>query len=98
MSKISQDWLSQNEQEIRQVLEAIAKITSRSPEEVKPYLLKLLEHLVPKQDSSDPQRKDLTYDEWLIEFHQWIDSHKDRGIPVLSEEAMSRESMYPDRW
>lgn len=98
MSKISQDWLSSNEQEIGQVIEAIAKITSRPPEEVKPYLFKLLEHLAPKQTGADPQRKELNYEEWLVEFHQWLDSHKDRDIPVLSEEAMSRESMYPDRW
>jgi|GEM_PF-915454 len=39
-----------------------------------------------------------THEEWSAEFHQWVDSHKDRNIPVLSEEAMSRESMYPDSW
>ena len=36
--------------------------------------------------------------EWLTEFHQWIDSHKGKNIPVLNDEAMSRENMYPDRW
>lgn len=98
MSKISQDWLSHNEQEIQQTIEALSRITSRSPGEVKPYLLKLLEHLAPNQTGADPHGKELNYEEWLVEFHQWLDTHKDRGIPVLSDEAMSRESMYPDRW
>ena len=98
MSKNSQNWLNHNEQEIEQIIEAIAKITSRPAEEVKPYLSKLLEHLAPKDTGSDSQTRELSYEEWLLEFREWVDSHKDRNIPVLSEEAMSRESMYPDRW
>ena len=39
-----------------------------------------------------------TDEEWLAEFHKWVDSHRGKNIPVLSEAAMSRESMYPDRW
>lgn len=39
-----------------------------------------------------------THEEWLAEFLSWVDSHKGKDIPVLSDEAMSRESMYPDRW
>ena len=38
-----------------------------------------------------------THEEWLAEFHNWVDSHKGKDIPVLSDEAMIRESMYPDR-
>jgi hypothetical protein len=34
--------------------------------------------------------------EWARHFDAWIDSHR-RDIPVLSDEAMSRESIYPDR-
>jgi hypothetical protein len=33
--------------------------------------------------------------EWARQFRAWADSHDPR-IPVLSEEAMSRESIYPD--
>ncbi len=39
-----------------------------------------------------------TDEEWLAEFHKWVDSHKGKDIPVLSDDAMSRESIYPDRW
>ena len=33
--------------------------------------------------------------EWARQFDAWADSH-DPNIPVLSDEAMSRESIYPD--
>jgi hypothetical protein len=34
--------------------------------------------------------------EWARHFRAWADSH-DPQTPVLSDEAMSRESIYPDR-
>lgn len=33
--------------------------------------------------------------EWARHFDAWVDSHRP-GIPVLSDEAMSRETIYPD--
>jgi len=43
--------------------------------------------LVPLQ-RSDPE-------EWARQFRVWADGH-DANLPVLSDEAMSRESIYPD--
>ena len=37
-----------------------------------------------------------TDEEWLKEFHEWMDSHSWQTV-VLSDEAMSRESIYRDR-
>jgi hypothetical protein len=37
---------------------------------------------------TDPQ-------EWARQFDAWVNSH-DPNIPVLSDEDMSRESIYPD--
>ena len=37
---------------------------------------------------TDPQ-------EWARQFDAWVNSH-DPNTPVLSDEAMSRESIYPD--
>jgi hypothetical protein len=34
--------------------------------------------------------------EWARQFDAWVDSH-DPNTPVLSDEAMSRASIYPDR-
>jgi hypothetical protein len=35
--------------------------------------------------------------EWARQFHEWAESH-DRTTPLLSDEAISRESIYPDRF
>jgi len=33
--------------------------------------------------------------EWALQFRAWADGH-DPSLPVLSDSAMSRESIYPD--
>ena len=33
--------------------------------------------------------------EWARRFDEWVSSH-DPNLPVLSDEAMSRENIYPD--
>lgn len=35
-------------------------------------------------------------DEWARQFHAWAEGH-DRTTPLLSDEAISRENIYPDR-
>ena len=39
---------------------------------------------------------ELTPEEWVRQFHAWAESHN-RTTPLLSDEAISRESIYPDR-
>ena len=34
--------------------------------------------------------------EWARRFHEWAEGH-DRTTPFLSDQAVSRESIYPDR-
>ena len=101
MNKIHQDTSASSSQEFEQAISALSKITSRSPEEIKPRLEELITHL------NQTKKDDLTassfyaastHEQWSAEFHKWLDSHKGKDLPVLSEEAMSRESMYPDRW
>jgi hypothetical protein len=36
-------------------------------------------------------------EEWVRRFDEWLNSH-DPNTPVLSDEAMSRDSIYPDRF
>jgi hypothetical protein len=42
------------------------------------------------QETASPQ-------EWNHAFTEWIDSHKDMNLPSLSDEAISRESIYEER-
>jgi hypothetical protein len=39
---------------------------------------------------------ELTPEEWVRQFDAWVAGH-DRTTPLLSDEAISRESIYPDR-
>ena len=100
MSQISIDTSNPYSQEIEQIVETLSSITNRSPEEIKPHLDTLLNRLSQEKDdlASASFYETSTHEEWSAEFHRWVDSHKGEDIPVLSDEAMSRESMYPDRW
>ena len=49
-----------------------------------------------QSSDSDSFYETATHEEWSAEFHQWINSHRGEDIPVLNDEAMSRESIYPD--
>lgn len=85
--------------ELQEITNALAKITSRSPEEIAPQLKHFLAQL--SQTPTIPEThffKTANDDEWIKAFCEWSQSHKGKKLPVLSEEAMSRESMYPDRW
>ena len=100
MNPSSQDTPTPNSShELEKIVGALSKITSRSPEEIKPQLEKFLSQL--SQTPAIPENhffETATDEEWISAFFSWSESHKDKNLPVLSEEAMSRESMYPDRW
>ena len=102
MNTLSQDTSTpDSSQELEKIVGALSKMTSRSPEEIKPHLEALIDRLnQTKEDdlAASSFYVTSTHEQWLAEFHEWLDSHKGKNIPVLSEEAMSRESMYPDRW
>jgi hypothetical protein len=57
------------------------------------WMLELAEQSVQPASVAHLQRTNPQ--EWARQFGAWADSH-DPGIPVLSDEAMSRESIYPD--
>ena len=100
MNPISQDTPTPNSnQELEKIIGALSKITSRSPEEIKPQLEKFLSEL--SQNPAIPENhffETATDDEWISAFREWSESHQDKKLPILSEAAMSRESIYPDRW
>jgi hypothetical protein len=59
------------------------------------WLLELAEQNAPAKSISHLQKTDPQ--EWARQFHEWAESH-DRTTPLLSDEAVSRESIYSDRF
>ena len=72
-------------------LKAYAQARGMSVEE---WLLELADQLAPPTSIAHLQKTNPK--EWARRFRAWADSH-DPNTPVLSDEAMSRESIYPDR-
>lgn len=84
-----------HQQEIQTITQILSKITSRTSEQIKPLLDVLLEQLVEPQEP--PFYETATAEEWSIAFRQWVDSHHTLNLPTLSDEAISRESIYGER-
>lgn len=97
---MSQDTSTTNsQQELEKIVAILSQMTSRPPAEIKPQIEKFLSELI--QNSAIPQShffETTTDKEWISAFCEWSESHKEKKFPVLNEAAMSRESMYPDRW
>lgn len=72
-------------------LQAQARALGLSIEE---WLLYIAEQHVPSGSIAHLQKANP--EEWARQFRAWAKSH-DPNTPVLSDEAMSRESIYPDR-
>jgi hypothetical protein len=60
---------------------------------VEQWMLELADQSIQPVSIAHLQRTDP--EEWARQFRAWADSH-DPSTPVLSDEAMSRESIYPD--
>ena len=61
---------------------------------IEQWLLELAEQQMPPASIAHLQKTNPQ--EWARHFDAWVDSH-DPNTPVLSDEAMSRESIYPER-
>ncbi|MGO9259620.1 MAG: hypothetical protein ACLQU1_25405 [Bryobacteraceae bacterium] len=72
-------------------LKAQAQARGMSVEE---WLLQLADQLAPPASIAHLQKTNPQ--EWMRQFRAWAESH-DRTTPLLSDEAVSRESIYPDR-
>ncbi len=89
-AEIVQNLESAHKEDLEAVLQVLVKITSRTREEIKPHLDAMLERLVEPQER--PFYETATAEEWIRAFRAWADSH-DRNTPLLSDYAVSRESM-----
>ena len=61
---------------------------------VEAWLLEIAEQMAPAASIAHLQKTNPR--EWMRQFRAWAESH-DRTTPLLSDEAVSRESIYPDR-
>jgi hypothetical protein len=83
-----------HKEEIEAITQVLARITTLSPEQIKPYLGKMLEQLVNPQ-AEYPLYNTATANELSQAFRDWADSHN-RNTPLLSDYAVSRENIYSD--
>lgn len=44
-----------------------------------------------------PITADMTPEQWVDEFRAWVHSHSGDDLPLLSDEAISREYIYQER-
>jgi multidrug resistance efflux pump len=63
---------------------------------VERWVEKIAEQHAQPQPASIAHLQKTNPKEWARQFHEWAESH-DRTTPLLSDAAISRESIYPDR-
>ncbi len=91
-----QNFQEAHKEDIKTITQVLVKITNRTPEQLKPYLDALLEQLVQSQQER-PFYETATPEEWIVAFREWVESHRGLNFPSLSDEAISRESIYGER-
>ncbi|MEH1998948.1 MAG: hypothetical protein V7L00_09405 [Nostoc sp.] len=82
--------------DIETITHLLAKISNRTPSEIKPYLNTMLEQLV-QPSREHPFDETATPQEWVAAFTEWVESHRGLNLPSLSDEAISRSSIYGER-
>jgi len=85
-----------HKQDLETITQILADITNRNPEEIKPYLDRILTQLVKPQQETQVDET-ATPAEQIATFQAWVESHRNLNFPNLSDEAISRESIYGDR-
>ena len=63
---------------------------------VKRWIEQIAEQQAQAQPSSITHLQKTNPKEWARQFHDWAESH-DRTTPLLTDDAVSRENIYPDR-
>lgn len=83
------------------VIESIVNLIEILTEEEKAVLdQKLAENEAMKSEGKTKERhfqETATPEEWIKAFREWVESHRGRNYPPLSDEDISRESIYGER-
>jgi len=94
VTQIAHSLEEENRQDIETITKILEKITNLPVEKITPYLHTLMENLVLLQEK--PFYAQATPDEWSQTFTEWVEHHRDLNLPSLSDEVISRESIYGD--
>lgn len=80
-----------HKEDLEAILQVLMKITSRTPQEIKPHLDAMLKRLIESEkERATPKARSRA-------FRKWVESHTELNAPLLSDEAISRESIYGER-
>jgi hypothetical protein len=75
----------------------LREVAAENGLDVNEYVRRLIEqHLPAAQPAAKSLWNTLTPEEWSRAAREWVNSH-DTSIPLLSDEAVSRESFYEGR-
>jgi hypothetical protein len=80
------------EEDHSSVTRILSKITNLPSEQIKPCLHSMMESLIELREL--PFYARVTPDEWSQAFTEWVESHRSLDLPYLSDDAISRESLY----
>ena len=84
----------ENREDLETVTHILSRITHLPSEQIKPCLHAFMENLVELQET--PFHAGAAPEEWLQRFSAWVEGHRGLGFRLLSDEAISRESIYGD--
>lgn len=85
---------NENAEDLEAMMRILSKLTRLPSEQIKPRLESLLATLLDLQASQpEPQENS---EAWTQRFTDWVESHRELKLPSLSDEAISRESIYGD--
>ncbi|NEP08945.1 MAG: hypothetical protein F6K14_01570 [Symploca sp. SIO2C1] len=84
----------ENRQDIETITKILEKITNLPAQQITPCLHTLMENLVALQEK--PFYAQATPEEWSKTFTEWVECHRSLNLPSLSDEAISRDSIYGD--
>ncbi|MBW4553362.1 MAG: hypothetical protein KME35_19950 [Aphanocapsa sp. GSE-SYN-MK-11-07L] len=81
-------------EDLEAVTRLLSKLTHLPSEQIKPRLLTWLTTLLDVQVTRPDTQ--LTSETWKQRFTAWVEGHRGLGLPPLSDDAISRDSIYGD--
>ena len=86
-----QEFEQAHQEDLETITAVLVKITHHTPQKIKPHLDRMLSRLIESDKASVSPKKRAQA------FREWVESHRGMELPNLSDEAISRESLYGER-